>query len=69
VYCDDYQAKHKKQVGEITRKVTKGTREKAKELSGWTKGCLELNTAVLERLNGPFENVLPFYPKNAVMLL
>ncbi len=48
----------KKRVVEITRKVTRGTSEKAKELLGLTKGCLELNTAFIERLNGTFRERL-----------
>jgi transposase-like protein len=42
----------KKRVVEITRKVTRGTSEKAKELLALTKGCVEFNTAYIERLNG-----------------
>src|SRR5450755_5170042 len=42
----------KKRVVEITRKLTRGTREKAKELLLQTKGCTEFNTAFIERLNG-----------------
>jgi transposase-like protein len=48
----------KKRVVEITQKVTRGTHEKAKELLGLTKGCLELNTAFIERLNGTFRERL-----------
>jgi transposase-like protein len=42
----------KKRVVEITRKVTRGTSEKAKELLELTKGCMEFNTAFIERFNG-----------------
>ncbi len=42
----------KKRVVEITRKLTRGTSEKAKELLGLTKGCMEFNTAFIERFNG-----------------
>jgi transposase-like protein len=42
----------KKRVVEITRKVTRGTSEKAKELLALTKGCIEFNTAFIERFNG-----------------
>jgi hypothetical protein len=48
----------KKRVVEITRKVTMGTCEKAKELLGLTKGCMEFNTAFIERLNGTFRERL-----------
>jgi hypothetical protein len=44
----------KKRVVEITRKLTKGTQEKAKELLLLTRGCTEFNTAFIERLNGTF---------------
>ena len=44
----------KKRVVEITRKVARGTCEKAKELLLLTKGCTEFNTAFIERLNGTF---------------
>src|ERR1019366_1902794 len=47
-----------KRVVEITRKVTRGTSEKAKELLGLTKGCMEFNTAFIERLNGTFRERL-----------
>ncbi len=39
----------KKRVVEITRKVTRGTREKAKELLELTKGGVEFNSAFIER--------------------
>jgi hypothetical protein len=42
----------KKRVVEITKKVTRGTSEKAKELLTLTKGCIEFNTAFIERFNG-----------------
>src|SRR5450755_650235 len=42
----------KKRVVEITRKLTRGTSEKAKELLLLTKGCVEFNTAFIERFNG-----------------
>ncbi|MEO6887990.1 MAG: hypothetical protein ABI456_02830 [Ktedonobacteraceae bacterium] len=48
----------KKRVVEITRKVTRGTREKAKELLLLTKGCSEFNTAFIERLDGTFRERL-----------
>jgi IS1 family transposase len=48
----------KKRVGEITRKVARGTQEKAKELLTSTKGCSEFNTAFIERLNGTFRECL-----------
>jgi IS1 family transposase len=44
----------KKRIVEITRKLTRGTGEKAKELLLLTKGCTEFNTAFIERLNGTF---------------
>ncbi len=40
----------KKRVVEITRKVTMGAGEKAKELLHLTKGCVEFNTAFIGRL-------------------
>jgi transposase-like protein/IS1 family transposase len=48
----------KKRVVEITRKVTRGTHEKAKELLLLTQGGTELNTAFIERLNGTFRERL-----------
>ncbi len=48
----------KKRVVEITRKVARGTGEKAKELLLMTKGCTEFNTACIERLNGTFRERL-----------
>ncbi len=48
----------KKRVVEITRKLTRGTSEKAKELLLLTKGCSEFNTAFIERLNGTFRERL-----------
>jgi hypothetical protein len=48
----------KKRVVEITRKVTRGTCEKAKELLYLTKGCKEFNTSFIERLNGTFRERL-----------
>jgi transposase-like protein len=48
----------KKRVVEITRKVTRGTHEKAKELLQLTKGGTEFNTAFIERLNGTFRERL-----------
>jgi IS1 family transposase len=42
----------KKRVVEITRKLTRGASEKAKELLLMTKGCTQFNTAFIERLNG-----------------
>ncbi len=48
----------KKRVVEITRKITRGTSEKAKELLLLTKGCTEFNTAFIERLNGTFRERL-----------
>lgn len=48
----------KKRVVEITRKITRGTSEKAKELLSITKGCMEFNTAFIERLNGTFRERL-----------
>lgn len=48
----------KKRVVEITRKVARGTQEKAKELLTSTKGCCEFNTAFIERLNGTFRERL-----------
>jgi len=48
----------KKRVVEITRKVTRGTYEKAKELLQLTKGGAEFNTAFIERLNGTFRERL-----------
>jgi hypothetical protein len=48
----------KKRVVEITRKLARGTSEKAKELLILTKGCSEFNTAFIERLNGTFRERL-----------
>jgi hypothetical protein len=48
----------KKRVVEVTRKMTRGTLEKAQELLGRTKGGSELNTAFIERLNGTFRERL-----------
>jgi AT hook motif len=48
----------KKRIVEITRKVTRGTSEKAKELLLMTKGCTDFNTAFIERLNGTFRERL-----------
>jgi len=48
----------KKRVVEVTRKMTRGTLEKAHELLGMTKGGSELNTAFIERLNGTFRERL-----------
>lgn len=48
----------KKRVVEITRKVTRGTCEKAEELLTSTKGCTQFNTACIERLNGTFRERL-----------
>lgn len=52
--------KHTKQkrVVEITRKVARGTHEKAKELLLLTRGGTEFNTAFIERLNGTFRERL-----------
>jgi IS1 family transposase len=47
-----------KKVVEITRKLARGTCEKAKELLLLTKGCNEFNTAFIERLNGTFRERL-----------
>ena len=43
---------------EITRKVARGTQEKARELLLKTKGCQEFNTSFIERLNGTFRERL-----------
>ncbi len=48
----------KKRVVEITRKVVRGTGEKAQELLTSTKGCTQFNTAFIERLNGTFRERL-----------
>lgn len=48
----------KKRVVEITRKMTRGTGEKAEELLLLTKGGSEFNTAFIERLNGTFRERL-----------
>ncbi len=48
----------KKKVVEITRTVTRGTREKAKELLLLTQGGTVFNTAFIERLNGTFRERL-----------
>jgi len=42
----------KKRVVEVTRKITRGTVEKAQELLTLTKGCKQFNTALIERFNG-----------------
>ena len=48
----------KKRVVEITRKVARGTQEKAKELLLRTYGGTQFNTAFIERLNGTFRERL-----------
>lgn len=48
----------KKRVVEITRRVTRGTQEKAKELLLLSKGGTAFNTAFIERLNGTFRERL-----------
>jgi len=48
----------KKRVVEITRKVARGTQEKAKALLQFTRGGTEFNTAFIERLNGTFRERL-----------
>ncbi|GAC1383502.1 MAG: hypothetical protein NVS4B7_10300 [Ktedonobacteraceae bacterium] len=48
----------KKRVVEITRKVARGTHEKANELLLLTRGGMEFNTAFIERLNGTFRERL-----------
>jgi IS1 family transposase len=48
----------KKRVVEITRKVARGTYEKAKELLLRSYGGTEFNTAFIERLNGTFRERL-----------
>ena len=48
----------KKRVVEITRNVTRGTKEKADELVQHTRGGTQCNTAFLERLNGTFRERL-----------
>lgn len=48
----------KKWVVEITRKLTRGTSEKAQALLTSTQGCIEFNTAFIERLNGTFRERL-----------
>src|SRR5450759_987720 len=50
----------KKRVVEITRKLTRGTSEKAKELLLLTKGCVEFNTAFIERFNGTVRERLAY---------
>ncbi len=47
-----------KRVVEITRKLTRGTENKAHELLISTKGCMQFNTAFIERLNGTFRERL-----------
>jgi hypothetical protein len=47
-----------KRVVEITRKASRGTSEKAKELLLQVKGCNEFNTAFIERLNDTFRERL-----------
>ncbi|MDQ6660379.1 MAG: hypothetical protein M3Z24_05370 [Chloroflexota bacterium] len=47
-----------KRVVEITRKIVRGTRQKAHELLLLTKGGTEFNTAFIERLNGTFRERL-----------
>jgi transposase-like protein/IS1 family transposase len=41
----------KKRVVEITRKITRGSLEKAQELLQMTHGCKQLNTSLIERFN------------------
>jgi hypothetical protein len=48
----------KKRVVEITRKVARGTQEKARELLLLTRGGTQFNTAFIERLNGTFRERL-----------
>lgn len=52
--------KHTKKewVLEITRKLTRGTSKKAQALLTSTQGCIEFNTAFIERLNGTFRERL-----------
>jgi len=49
--------KHKRVV-EITRKLSRGTENKAQELLASTKGCMQFNTAFIARLNGTFRERL-----------
>jgi IS1 family transposase len=42
----------KKRVVEVTRKITRGTLEKAQKLLKMTGGCNEFNTSLIERFNG-----------------
>lgn len=42
----------KKRVVEVTRKITRGTVDKAQELLKMTRGCKEFNTSLIERFNG-----------------
>ena len=49
--------KHKRVV-EITRTLTRRTEKQAHELLTSTKGCLQFNTAFIERLNGTFRERL-----------
>lgn len=48
----------KKRVVEITRKLMRGTSEKATELLLLTKECTQFNTAFIERWNGTFRERL-----------
>lgn len=48
----------KKHVVEVTRKLTRGKVEKARELLTLDKGCKEFNTSFIERLNGTFRERL-----------
>jgi transposase-like protein len=48
----------KKHVVEVTRKLTRGTEEKAQEFLALDKGCKEFNTSFIERLNGTFRERL-----------
>ncbi len=54
----------KKQVVEITRKITLGPLEKAKALLQMTKGCQEFNTSLLERESGTTRERLAALTRN-----
>ena len=51
----------KKRVGEVSRKITRGTVEKAQALLTLTKGCQQFNTAFIERFNGTMAETSGFF--------
>ena len=54
----------KKHVVEITRKITRGSLEKAQELLLMTVGCKEFNTSLIERFNATMRERLASLTRN-----